>query len=59
MKSKIKQIHSALDNENISWSEIAELDSISAQLGIKNTDDMTATDVLIEIEDKLGVNNGV
>lgn len=55
LRRKVKQLHKALDAENISYGEIAELDSIAGQLGITNTDDMMAVDVLIAVEDKLGV----
>ena len=53
IKQQVKRLHKAIDEENISYGEIAELDAIAEQLGIKITQDMTAVDVLIEIEDKL------
>ena len=50
LKRKVKQIHKALDDENISWGELAELDSIAEQLGVENVPDMLADDVLLEVE---------
>jgi hypothetical protein len=55
LKNKVKQLHKALDEENISYGEIVELDSIAEELGITSTDEMMAVDVLIEVEDKLGI----
>lgn len=55
LKRKVKQLHKALDDENISWGELAELDSIAEQLGVPNVEDMMCVDVLIAVEEKLSL----
>lgn len=47
----LKEVHESIDNENISYSELAGLDGMAESLGIEVTDEMMAVDVLIAIED--------
>lgn len=53
LKRKVKQLHKALDDENISWGELVEIDNIAKQLDIDVSDEMMSVDVLIAIEEKL------
>lgn len=53
---RVNELKQAFDDENISYGEIAEIESAATELGIKNTEEMQVIDVLLEIEDKLTSN---
>jgi hypothetical protein len=53
----VADIEKSLDDENVSYGEVATLDDIAQNLGIKQTDEMTAIDVLLEVKEKLAQMN--
>lgn len=48
--TQITALRKALEDENISYGELAEIDRLAKKLGIKVTDEMMASDTLDEIE---------
>jgi hypothetical protein len=50
---RIKELMQSLDDECISYGEIAEIDAAAAAAGITNTDEMMAIDILLELEARL------
>lgn len=51
--AQVQRLRQALDDENISYFELVEIEDIARELHIEITEDMTSWDVLAEIENKL------
>lgn len=50
---QIKDLRQALENENISYAELAEIDIAATRAGITVTDEMLASDILDKLEENV------
>ena len=50
--SRLQELRTELENECISYGELAEIDDLAQEAGITVTDEMMASDILDALEDK-------
>lgn len=50
---RFRELYQAVDDENISYGEIVELEEIANKLKIDYTEEMVLADLVLEIQDKL------